>query len=102
MAAHYAPWSGKPDHLPARVAVEFNHIYRLYVDGGEVDAVASGRLKHHAASRAELPAVGDWVVVRKRPDEDRAAIVAVLPRRSRFSRKAAGAVTDEQVVAANV
>jgi len=40
--------------------------------------------------------------VRKRPEEDRGAIVAVLPRRSRFSRRMAGNVTDEQVVAANV
>jgi ribosome biogenesis GTPase len=46
--------------------------------------------------------VGDWVVVRKRPDESRGAIVAVLPRRSWFSRRMAGQVTDEQVVAANV
>jgi ribosome biogenesis GTPase len=49
-----------------------------------------------------LPAVGDWVAIRKRRDEDRAVIVAVLPRRSSFSRKMAGQVTDEQVVAANV
>ena len=38
----------------------------------------------------------------KRPDESRGAIVAVLPRRSWFSRRMAGQVTDEQVVAANV
>ena len=49
-----------------------------------------------------MPAVGDWVVVRKRPDESRGAIVAVLPRRSWFSRRMAGQVTEEQVVAANV
>ena len=58
-------------------------------------------MKHHAQSRADLPAVGDWVAVRKRPEEDRGAIVAVLERRSRFSRRTAGQVTDEQVVAAN-
>jgi ribosome biogenesis GTPase len=101
-AAAYAPWAAREGHVPARVAVEFNHLYRVYAEGNEVEAVVSGRLKHHAASRGELPAVGDWVVVRKRPDEDRVAIVHVLPRRSRFSRKVAGAVTDEQVVAANV
>lgn len=101
MAAAFEPWALRGGHEPARVAVEFNHMYRLYVDGGEVDAVVSGRLKHHAASRSDLPAVGDWVVARKR-DEDRASIVHVLPRRSRFSRKVAGGVTDEQVVAANV
>ena len=102
MAAAYEAWGPRADHVPARVAVEFNHLYRVYVDGGDLDAVVSGRLKHHAASRGELPAVGDWVVARKRPEEDRAAIVHVLPRRSRFSRKVAGSVTDEQVVAANV
>ena len=101
-AAAYEPWRERPDHQPARVAVEFNHLYRLYVNGGDVEAVVAGRLKHHAESRGALPAVGDWVVARLRPEEGRAAIVHVLPRRSRFSRKVAGSVTDEQVVAANV
>src|SRR5688500_17001648 len=90
------------DLLPARVAIEFNHNYRVHTEQGELDASASGRLKHHATSRSQLPAVGDWVAVRKRPDEDRGTIVALLPRRSWFSRRMAGQVTDEQVVAANV
>ena len=95
-------WAKKPDVQPGRVFIEFNHIYRVYVEGGELEAVVSGRLKHHAASRSELPVVGDWVALRTRLDEQRGAIVGVLPRRSRFSRKVAGNVTDEQVVAANV
>jgi ribosome biogenesis GTPase / thiamine phosphate phosphatase len=102
LAAQFAPWRDKADVQPGRVAIEFNHNYRVYVDGGEIEAVAAGRLKHEAGSRADLPAVGDWVAVRKRPGEDRGAIQAVLPRRSRFSRRAAGNVTGEQVVAANV
>jgi ribosome biogenesis GTPase len=102
LAAAFEPWAARQDHEPARVAVEFNHLYRVYVDGAEIEAAVSGRLKHHAESRRELPAVGDWVVVRRRSDGDRASIVHVLPRRSRFSRKVAGNVTDEQVVAANV
>lgn len=99
---HFDEWAGKPHVQPGRVFVEFNYIFRVYLAGGEVDAVLAGRLKHHAESRSELPAVGDWVVVRQRPDDERGTIVAVLPRRSRFSRKTAGQVTDEQVVAANV
>jgi ribosome biogenesis GTPase len=87
---------------PARVLIEFNHNYRVALDAGERDAVLTGRMKHQAASRADLPAVGDWVVVRRRPGETRVAIVAVLARRSRFSRRMAGQVTNEQVVAANV
>jgi len=98
----FEAWAGKPDIQPGRVLIEFNYICRVWCAGEEIDAVRSGRLSHRATSRGELPAVGDWVAVRKRPDEDRGAIVAVLPRRSWFSRRMAGQVTDEQVVAANV
>jgi ribosome biogenesis GTPase len=101
-APEIEPWAGKSAHQPGRVLIGFNYLYRVGVEGAEIDAVLSGRLKHRAERQGELPAVGDWVMVRKRPDEDRGAIVAVLPRRSRFSRRMAGNVTDEQVVAANV
>src|SRR5688572_20068832 len=101
-AHHFEAWAEKPDVQPGRVFIEFNYICRVYVDGGELEAVVSGRLKHQASSRSELPAVGDWVAIRKRPAGERGAIVGVLPRRSRFSRKVAGNVTDEQIVAANV
>ena len=98
----FATAAGKPDLEPGRVLIGFNHNYRVATDGGERDVVLTGRLKHRATTRADLPAVGDWVVIRRRPDEHRGAIVAVLDRRSRFSRRMAGQVTDEQVVAANV
>jgi ribosome biogenesis GTPase len=98
----FQAWAGKRDVQPGRILIEFNYISRVWCEEGEIEAVRSGRLTHRAASRGELPAVGDWVVVRKRPDEARGAIVAVLPRRSWFSRRMAGQVTDEQVVAANV
>jgi ribosome biogenesis GTPase len=101
-AAQYASLAAKKDVRPGRVAIEFNQIFRIYIDGEELDAVTSGRVKHRASNRAELPAVGDWVVVRQRADADRAVIVAVLPRRSAFTRRGAGNVTGEQVVAANV
>src|SRR5262245_53208869 len=98
----FQEWAGKADIQPGRILIEFNYISRVWCEGGEIEAVRSGRLSHRAPSRRDLPAVGDWVVVRKRPDEDRGAIIAVLPRRSWFSRRMAGQVTDEQVVAANV
>jgi len=101
-ARHFSEWRSKSDVQPGRIAVEFNYLYRVLLEGGDAEVMLSGRLKHHATSRSELPAVGDWVVVRKRPEESRGAIVAILPRRSRFSRRMAGQVTDEQVVAANV
>src|SRR3954452_10614312 len=97
----FAAFVGRPDVQPASGLIESNHNYRMVTALGELDAVPAGRVKHHARSRAELPAVGDWVAVRKRSDEDRGAIVAVVERRSRFSRRMAGQVNDEQVVAAN-
>src|ERR1041384_7141153 len=101
-AAAYEPWQSKADVRPGRVVIEFNQIFRIYLDRGEIDAVTAGRLKHRARGRAELPAVGDWVVVRKRAEEDRGVIMEVLPRRSAFTRRAAGEPTGEQIVAANV
>ena len=92
-----------PTLEPARVCIEHNHLYRIRTsaDGPERMAQASGSLKHSAQKQAALPGVGDWIAVRAR-DEDPVVIQAVLPRRTCFSRKAAGNVAAEQVVAANV
>ena len=87
---------------PGRVALEHQHVYRVYLEDGEPLAHVSGRLRHRATGRQDYPAVGDWVAVAPGTDTRRATIHAVLSRRSRFSRKVAGSVTEEQVVAANV
>jgi ribosome biogenesis GTPase len=49
-----------------------------------------------------LPAVGDWVAIIARPEEGRATIHEILPRKSKFARKVAGQKTREQIIAANV
>ena len=86
---------------PARVSLEHTHVYRVMSAEGEHLARVSGRLRHHAERRAEFPAVGDWVAVEQAGGRD-VRVHAVLPRKGRFSRRAAGDVTEEQVVAANV
>jgi ribosome biogenesis GTPase len=86
---------------PGRVSLEHNHVYRVLTEEGEVLAEAAGRIKHRATGRKELPAVGDWVAVRPAPPGHRSTVVAMLDRRTAFSRKAAGRETDEQVIAAN-
>jgi ribosome biogenesis GTPase len=102
LARAFEPWARTPHTQPGRVAIGYNYLFRISTGDGEVEAVLAGRLKHQTSSRGELPVVGDWVALRKRPDEDRGAIVAVLPRRTHFSRRLSGPVTGEQVVAANV
>jgi ribosome biogenesis GTPase len=90
-----------PGRESARVTLEHTHIYRVVTEDGEILARVSGRLRHQAEARPDFPAVGDWVVVEPVPNSD-ARIHLVLPRSSRFSRRAAGDATQEQVVAANI
>ena len=85
-----------------RVALEHKNLYRVYTQHGEMFAEISGKLRHEARSRQDLPAVGDWVVIRARPEGGRVMIHAVLPRRTSFVRKIAGSRSEEQIVGANV
>ena len=85
-----------------RVTLEHRNLFRVYTQSGEVLAEISGKLRHEATSRRDLPAVGDWVVIRAQPDGGRVMIHAVLPRRTSFARKIAGSRTEEQIVGANV
>jgi len=90
--------------VPGRVSLEHNHVYRVMVadqrDG--LLAEATGRMKHRAEGRHELPVVGDWVALRPGAAGTRAAIDAILPRRTAFTRKVAGRETQQQVIAANI
>lgn len=87
---------------PGRVVLEFNQFHRVFMESGEILAEVAGRLKHEAAGRADLPAVGDWVALRRVGNEEKAVIHAILPRRSKFARKTKGAKTEEQIVGANI
>jgi len=97
----FAPHAA-PGIQPARVSLEHTHIYRVLSPDGERLARVAGRLRHAASGRADFPAVGDWVVLEVPEGDGDARIRAVLPRTSRFSRRAAGDPTEEQVVAANI
>src|SRR5262245_3944086 len=101
LADSFAPFAAE-GYMPGRVALEHTHIYRVITEEGESLARVSGRLRHQASTRADFPAVGDWVAVQPPEHSGDSRIVAVLPRRSRFSRRAAGDPTEEQVVAANI
>ena len=87
---------------PGRVTAEHRDLYRVIAAAGEASARLAGRLRHHAADRGALPAVGDWVLLDASATGGTAVIREVLPRRSRFSRNVAGERTEEQVVAANI
>jgi ribosome biogenesis GTPase / thiamine phosphate phosphatase len=69
---------------------------RVIADYGADYLIDDGTSTRRAAARRCNPAVGDWVLL------DGDFIGEVLPRRTVFSRRAAGPETREQVLAANV
>jgi ribosome biogenesis GTPase len=91
--------------VPGRVSVQHRGAYDVLTEGGELRCEVPQRLVREASTPADLPAVGDWVVLEPTA-AGRGVIHAVLPRRTRFSRLAAhdpgSHTTVEQVVAANV
>ena len=97
--ASFAPFGGRGLE-PARVAREDKDRWTVLGAFGERPAALAGRFRHEARTRAERPAVGDWVAVRA--SADRAVIHGLVPRAGAFTRKVAGETTEEQVIAANV
>jgi len=90
----------KAELVRARVSEENRGLYKIISESGERWAELRGKLRHEAASREMLPAVGDWVLIEEH--DERATIHFVFERRSKFSRKTAGKKTAEQIVAANM
>ncbi len=98
-------------YLPARISREMKNSYNLITEGGEVSARLSDLLWKAAKNRSMLPAIGDWVAVQHKHEADPYIIMAILPRKTCFSRKAKNTFgrnfnkpgsSDEQVISANV
>lgn len=85
-----------------RVTAEHRGAWEVSDGVRTVTAQLAGRLRHEAPEAA-FPGVGDWVVLRAAPVATTQAIIErVLPRRTVFTRGAAGREAREQVIAANV
>ena len=100
--AHYknmANTQGISHLIPARVLSRNRNIYHLIAEEGPVTGTLSGKYQYENET-AHYPVVGDWVLVEMK--EQMAVIQGMLPRKGKFSRKEAGQVTNEQVLAANV
>lgn len=85
---------------PARVIAEHRGAYRVKTARGEYLAKITGRQAFRASSRADYPAVGDWVRISVLDDEQ-ATIESVLPRKTVIRRKY-GEQNEAQIIAANV
>jgi len=85
---------------PARVVAEHRGGYYVRSELGDRLAHARGRLRDDEIWGG-MPAVGDWVVVCDAPGE-RDAIEALLPRRTKVSRKTPWLKAEEHILVANV
>jgi ribosome biogenesis GTPase len=92
----------KSGWAPARVVSQQRGLWRVVGDFAECWAEPSGTLRAAAEAGGDWPAVGDWIAAETLSGGGRPLIQAVLPRRSKFTRKAAGRRVEEQVIAANI
>ena len=98
----FAPHRAK-GFVPARVAVEDKHFYRIWTADAELTAQVTGKFIHEARTdHSQLPKVGDWVAVKIVANEEKGTIHAILPRRTLITRKATGRDTAAQILATNV
>ena len=79
------------------------HRERYVVSDGEKEYAAeiTGNLRFSATSRADFPAVGDWVAMTIY-DSDQAIIHKILPRKSVLERQAVGKFGETQIISANI
>ncbi len=101
----YISWE-KPGCIPARVIRGEKNYFRVWSLQGELTVRFAGKIRYKAGGRADLPVVGDWVVVEPQSDQ-RGTIRALLERKSSFSRNLPGTRKgkeriEQQVIAANV
>jgi ribosome biogenesis GTPase len=84
-----------------RVIRESKQKYIIKTQLGNFNGQISGKLMHEAKSRADYPAVGDWVAI-KQMEEREAIIHEILPRKTIIERQAIGRFGKKQTIAANV
>ncbi|MGC9515442.1 ribosome small subunit-dependent GTPase A [Methanocrinis sp.] len=85
------------DHEPGRVSSVSRSGCEVHTRKGVVRARVSGRLRQDGLR----PAVGDWVAI-SRDDSGTRTLQAILPRRSKISRKDPGRAVGEQVMVTNI
>ncbi|MEQ8362889.1 MAG: ribosome small subunit-dependent GTPase A [Cyclobacteriaceae bacterium] len=84
-----------------RVIAAHKDRYIVRNEADEYDTELIGNLRFTAESRADFPAVGDWVAISEY-DAGKALIHAIYPRRSIITRQAVGRSTEVQIIATNI
>jgi ribosome biogenesis GTPase / thiamine phosphate phosphatase len=86
---------------PGRVTQEHRGRYIVSTGDNEYEAEITGNLRFSASSRADFPAVGDWVAMTIY-DSSQAIIHKIVPRKSVLERQAVGKYGEVQIISANI
>ncbi|MFH0797643.1 MAG: ribosome small subunit-dependent GTPase A [Candidatus Omnitrophota bacterium] len=86
--------------LVARVIAEYKEAYRVRSVTGEYLAKITGKQMFNALSRADYPAVGDWVAITEL-NKEQAVINRILPRKTILRRKYSNK-QESQIIATNI
>ena len=89
------------DFSVGRVTQEHRERYIVSTGENEYESEITGNLRFSASSRADLPAVGDWVAMTIY-DSELAIIQKILPRRSVLERQAVGKFGEKQIISTNI
>jgi len=90
------------NYYPARVSRQDRKEFEIISEFGVQRALSRGKLHTSDKQISLSPVVGDWVAVSKKSSEPLCVIHSVLPRQSSISRKVAGSITRQQLLAANI
>lgn len=86
------------DVIPGRIIADYGQMVRVITEYGEIQVNRPAEKDENLIQIA----VGDWIVLKAGSQARSYHIQEVLPRKTKFSRAAAGIEVKEQIVAANV
>jgi ribosome biogenesis GTPase len=84
-----------------RIILEHKERYVVLAEQGEIACELIGNLRFTAESRADLPAVGDWVAFQEY-DTGKGLVHVIYPRENVLERQAVGRNGEKQIIASNI
>lgn len=97
----YKQENGLDAFLIGRVSSEHKERYGVKTSTQEYTCEILGNLRFTAQSRADFPAVGDWIAFSEF-EAGKGIIHHIFPRKSVLERKAVGSKSEKQIIATNI
>jgi ribosome biogenesis GTPase len=89
------------DFIIGRISAEHKERYEVRTETQTYEAEILGNIRFTAKSRADFPAVGDWVAMMEF-DEGKALIHQIFPRKTILERQSVNKFGEKQLIATNI